>query len=97
MQKLFAIFRSGALMKDSLEDRDTTHLSVAMGTQLYLIISKAIFEVEASVLAEIDKLVYDSEGIGRRNPLALWVCLWTLILSYKDHMVFSQAYYGRSK
>jgi hypothetical protein len=44
--------------------------------------------IEAEILAEIDKRVYGSEGIGRQNPIALWVCLWTLILSYKDQRIF---------
>jgi hypothetical protein len=97
MQSLFALFRIGIGVKESLDSPNLNHVSSAMSTQLRYIISKEIVTVEVEVLAQIDKLVFGSETIGRQNPLVIWVCLWTLILSYKDHMVYTDAFYVRGK
>jgi len=56
--------------------------------QLKAILSQEIIQLEAGILSELDKLVYGIDGIGRDNPIALWVCLWTLILSYKAHIIY---------
>jgi hypothetical protein len=57
--------------------------------------SKDIVELELEILAEIDKLIYCSEGIGKRNPLGVWVSLWLLILAYQEHMIYLN-YYERT-
>jgi len=95
MQQLFALFRTGATMKHSLDSEDVRHISTAIAVQLKSIISKELVKVEIAVLSEVDKLVYGSETIGRQSPLAMWVCLWTLILSYKEHMVYANAYHSQ--
>jgi hypothetical protein len=59
-----------------------------MLVQLRVQVGEAIIRVEADVLTQIDKLTQSKEGIGRQNPLAVWACLWILILSYKEHMVY---------
>jgi len=60
--------------------------------QLRIIVSKAIIGLEVEILSRIDKLVYGCENIGRQNPLAIWVCLWILILSYKEHMILRKVF-----
>jgi hypothetical protein len=97
MQRLFALFRTGTAVKDSLDSQFNNYPSAAMSTQLKYIISKELVVVEVEVLAQIDKIVFGSETIGRQNPLAIWVCLWTLILSYKDHMVYTRAFFVSGK
>jgi hypothetical protein len=47
--------------------------------------------MEACVLTEIDTMIKSKFGIGRQNPLAIFVALWNLILLYKEHMVFRKA------
>jgi hypothetical protein len=52
------------------------------------LVSKEIVRLELEILSEIDRRVSKTEGIGRQHPIAFWVCLWTLILSYKDHRIW---------
>ena len=52
------------------------------------LVSKEIVRLEFEILSEIDRRVSKTEGIGRQHPIAFWVCLWTLILSYKDHRIW---------
>jgi hypothetical protein len=61
------------------------------------LVSKEIVRLEIEILSEIDKRVLSTEGIGRQHPIAFWVCLWTLILSYKDHRIWLNviASYGK--
>ena len=58
-------------------------------------IAKGIMDLET--FDELDRLLYGSDGIGRRNPLATWVCLWILVLSYKEHMAFIHFHYFQGK
>jgi hypothetical protein len=50
-------------------------------------------ELEAEILTELDRPLYRPEGIGRRNPLATWVCLWLLLLAYKEQVGFVYYYH----
>jgi hypothetical protein len=69
-------------------------VSSAIRMQLRLPICKAIKISETYVLSEIDRMIQSKAGIGRQNPLATWVALWILILSYKEYMIFCKASYS---
>jgi len=85
------IYRCGIFVKESLDCVDTVIASNGSLIQVKAIVSKEIARLEISILTEIYKLVYSSNNIGKEKPLALWVCLWTLILSYKSHVDYSKA------
>jgi hypothetical protein len=59
--------------------------TIAIDRQVRYLISKEIVRLEIEILSEIDRRALSTEGIGRQHPIAFWVCLWILILSYKDH------------
>jgi hypothetical protein len=67
------------------------YTSYTVSVQIKWKIAKEIVLLEAEILSEIDKLVYSFDRTGRDKPLALWVCLWTLILCYKSHIVYHRA------
>jgi hypothetical protein len=97
MQTLFAISRISPIVKDSLEGQPIGHCSSMLYLQLKLVVGKAIRQLEVEILSKVDKLVLGPENIGLQSPLALWVCLWVLILSYKENMVLTKAYEDASK
>jgi hypothetical protein len=66
-------------------------VSSAIRMQLRIPICKAIKISETYVLLEIDRMIQGKAGIGKQNPLATWVVLWILILSYKEYMIFCKA------
>lgn len=57
--------------------------SCAVHTQVSFVSKLASQPVEAEILAILDKLLFSSGGIGPSNHLALWTCLWSLILMYR--------------
>jgi hypothetical protein len=91
LRYLFGIYRTGPVMKDLAGNGKIERASTATYLQLRLVAARAIIQLEAEVLANIDKFAFGSGTIGRRNPLAIWLCLWVLLLSYKDHMVYMKA------
>jgi hypothetical protein len=78
-------------MKLSDTSHQSQYVSSTMYYQLRLKVAQVLFRVEADILSKVDKIVHSKDGIGRQNPLATWACLWSLILSYKAHMVFLKA------
>jgi hypothetical protein len=88
MQDLFTIYRGNIRFKDTLDSPETAIISYESSTQLRYIISKEILQLEIAILSEIDSLVYTSSNISRQDPLAFWICLWTLIFCYKSHVIY---------
>ncbi len=68
--------------------------SYASSLQLKSIIAKEIVQLELVVLSEFDRLIYGPNKVGREKPIAFWVCLWTLILSYKSYGIYAKAGIG---
>lgn len=81
-------------MTTSHDDFASEVVSSRMLAQLRVHVGEEIVRVETDVLTKIDKLTQSKEGIGRQNPLAMWACLWILIISYKEHMVFLKGVMG---
>lgn len=54
---------------------------------------KKIVALEAEILGQIDRLIGGPEGLGRRQPIAICVCLWILILAYRSHIDFIFFYF----
>jgi hypothetical protein len=81
----------------TIDDEVIEYSSLAIDCQVRSLVSKEIVRLEIEILSEIDKRVLSTEGIGRQHPIAFWVCLWTLILSYKDHRIWLNviACYGK--
>jgi hypothetical protein len=88
---MFGIYRAMLTVKESL---DSPHRKVtfhATTIQFKWLISRQIVQPEAEILSEIDRLVSSSDKIGRDKPIAFWVCLWTMLLSYKNHILYHKA------
>jgi hypothetical protein len=49
-----------------------------------LIVTKGIVDLEVDVLAQFQKTVFSGKGPGKNNMLAIWTCLWLLLLTYRD-------------
>lgn len=79
-------------IKSSPSSQSGAFVSSTIRVQLRLPICKEILAIEADVLTEIDRMIQRKGGIGRQNPLAIWASLWILILSYKEHMVYTKAW-----
>jgi hypothetical protein len=88
MQSLISIYQNTLITKSTLDDEIMAYSSLAIDDQVRSLVSKEIVRLEREILFEIDKRVSSTEGIGRQHPIAFWVCLWTLILSYKDHRIW---------
>lgn len=56
-------------------------------------IGQGITVLEAEILDELDRLIGSPEGLGRRQPIATWSCLWILILAYRSHFHFIYFYF----
>jgi hypothetical protein len=88
MQDLVTIYRGNIRFKETLDSTETAIASHESSTQLRYIISKEILQLEIAILAEIDRRVHTPKSISKEEPLAFWVCLWTLIFCYKSHVVY---------
>ncbi|KAF8849451.1 hypothetical protein BDZ45DRAFT_680506 [Acephala macrosclerotiorum] len=93
MKRTFSIFRRAACLKDSAEATESEFVGTWIKAQLKHHIAIGIMELEAEIFDELDRLLYGPDGIGKRNPLATWVCLWTLVLAYKEQMAFIYFHY----
>jgi hypothetical protein len=93
MKRLLSLYRRAAFIKSTPDDPESPIVPSWMNVQLRHHIGKGIVDLEAEIFDEFDRLLYGSEGIGRRNPLATWVCLWILVLSYKEQMAFIHFHY----
>ncbi|KAH6678188.1 hypothetical protein B0J14DRAFT_316756 [Halenospora varia] len=91
LHNLFSILQSGLYMriKPTPESDEEEFISDTLWKQLRYTISKDVVKLELEVLFEMDKLLFGAETIGRQNPIGLWLCLWTLILTYKEHMIMT--------
>jgi hypothetical protein len=65
---------------------EVEYLSRAATCQLYCIIKEGIRAGECILLETLERYLYESKGPGENNYLALWMILWTLILTYRDCM-----------
>jgi hypothetical protein len=93
MKRLLSIFRQAAQLKVAPDATEFEFTGRWINIQLKHHIGTGIVELEADILDDLDRLLYGPDGIGRRNPLATWVCLWTLLLAYKEQMAFIYFHY----
>jgi hypothetical protein len=78
-------------MRETINSGESGMVSRTMLLQLRCLISKEMVHLEFMVLSEAEKLVFGPMTLGRANLLAMWVCLWTIIFSYKDVLVLTRA------
>lgn len=93
MKRLLAIYQEAPVVRDSPDFPDLYFVPSYVKMQLRHFIANGIMELEVEILDELDNLVYKSDGIGSRSPLAIWVCLWVLILAYRGHLTFAHWHY----
>lgn len=89
IKKLHYLYRVAACARES-PDAPITRKFVPSWVKMQLRqhIGKGIMELEVDILNELDCLIYGPQSIGRQNPLAIWACLWLLILTYRGHFSF---------
>ncbi|KAH6718828.1 hypothetical protein BKA61DRAFT_262953 [Leptodontidium sp. MPI-SDFR-AT-0119] len=88
IQQLFHIYRFTPLMKSSMQSSEEEMLSSTILAQIRHLLVEELIPLEVQMFSALENLIYDKDGIGKQNPLATWACLWTLIFTYKEHMVF---------
>jgi hypothetical protein len=91
MQELSSIYRTNLRIKESPQSTVAHLISHTSSMQIKFIIAKEIVQLERVILSELDSLLYGPGKIGKEKPLAFWVCLCTLILSYKSHGIYLKA------
>jgi hypothetical protein len=92
-KRLFTLFRRAALLKSSPDDEKGEFVGTWIKSQLKQRIASGIVKLEANIFDELDRSLYGRDGIGKRNPLATWVCLWILVLAYKEQMAVIHFHY----
>jgi hypothetical protein len=83
------MWRRAGRYSDRPEYINTKFVPSWINFQLRHRLCTAINDLEYQILKKMDQLLYGSQGIGRQNPLATWICLWILLLAYKDQMLFT--------
>ena len=76
--------------KPTLDSSVSELVSTTMYAQLRLVVYEELIPLEAQIFVALERVVYGQNGIGKQNPIAVWACLWTLIFTYKEHMVFTK-------
>jgi hypothetical protein len=94
MKLLLGLYRLCPIMKQTKDSVETEFASWAMQSQIQNLVMKEAVKLEAEVLSELERILHSSQSIGSQNPIAIWVCLWLLLLYYKSHLVFIWSLYG---
>jgi hypothetical protein len=89
---MFAIYERTASIRTSPDDRSDEFPCTAIVAQLGRMLANEIVEIERTTMSEIETLFLTSGKIGAKNSIAAWVCLWTLIFIYRDHMIHISAF-----
>ena len=92
MKGLFTIYQRSSGMKYSPEDSNAQIISSWMTLQIRHLAGDGILQLEAEIFDELDRLIFN-DGIGKRNPIPTWACLWLLVLIYKEQMRFIHYHY----
>lgn len=82
-------------IKSLPNNAETRYVSSTVSLQIDLIVSRRIVELEVEILSKIDKLAQGVDCTGREDPLAIWMCLWLLILAYQEYMIYQKAFLYR--
>jgi hypothetical protein len=94
MKLLLGLYRVCPIMKHTEDSVETEFASWAMQAQIQNLVMKEAVKLEAEALSELERLLYSSQSIGSQNPIAIWVCLWLLLLYYKSHLDTVWSLYG---
>lgn len=86
MKGLLLLYRTSALIKEDIDSPVLEWAATPMVIILTARVRKALVEVESEVLFELERIIFSANGIGKQNPIVIWVCLWLLILHYQSVM-----------
>ena len=93
MKRLLKLYTIAPIYPPSPGDSERKYAPSWVKLQLRHHIGNGVISLEAEILAELDRLIGSTKGIGRRQPIATWVCLWILILAYRTHLAFIFNYF----
>jgi len=96
MKLLLGLYRLCPIVKHTEDSVETEFAAWAMQSQIHNLVRKEAMKLEAEVLSELERILYSSQSIGSQNPIAIWVCLWLLLLYYKSHLTFIWGHGGRA-
>ena len=94
MKLLLGLYRVCPIMKHTKDSVETEFASWPMQAQIQNLVTKEAVKLEAEALSELERLLYSSQSIGSQNPIAIWVCLWLLLLYYKSHLDTVWSFHG---
>jgi hypothetical protein len=80
---LHAIWCSALSRPRTSRDHPYQYASKAVHTQIGVIVSEGIVDLEVDILSQLQTLIFNSKGPGKQNMLPLWTCLWLLMLTYR--------------
>src|SRR6266536_2451250 len=92
MRDLLNLYRQITVMKERPENSESEWTPHTITLQLKSLIIREITRLELRILLEIDKLIRGSKTTDNANPLAVWVFLWIVILSYRDNLSLHRAF-----
>ncbi|KAL6869296.1 hypothetical protein ACO1O0_000620 [Amphichorda felina] len=73
----------------------TTALPISVQAQLRTIVQRGIHSFEHDILKELDSLITPSHQPKPDDKLALWACLWQLMIIYRDLTAASEVWLAR--
>ena len=94
MKSLVELYRTSALIKEHIDKPKHEWGSTLMVITLDAMVRKALIETEAQVLFEFEKIIFRGGGIGKENPIIIWVCLWLLILQYESFAAWAKVIFS---
>lgn len=68
--------------RESRKDQEK-HASSTVNRQVAVVVARGIIDLEIDLLAQLQKLIFDTRGPGKKNMLPIWICLWLLLLTYR--------------
>lgn len=74
----------------------TAALPISVQAQLRTIVQRGIHSIEHDILKELDSLITPPHQPKPDDKLALWACLWQLMIIYRDLTAASKVWLARN-
>jgi hypothetical protein len=87
MKRSLDLYHKAAEFRKAISVHHPYQLDPVQALKLKSAIAKTVIDLEVEILSALDQLLYKSSSIGKEIFLSTWLCLWILILSYKEHML----------
>lgn len=80
---LHAIWCSALPQPRTSHEQPCEYASKVVHSQIAVLVARGIVDLEVEILSQLQDLIFNSTGPGKRNMLPIWTCLWLLMLTYR--------------